>query len=64
MNSSVLDPFIGEQSIELPPVAGLAATSSTSLWHWYHAVYLVLAWQTAVVIWSFWWKAPVLSEQL
>ena len=60
MNSSVADAFVSEESVTLPPISSSLVTSHIFFyWHWYYAVYLFLAWQLAVVFWSFWWKAPV-----
>ncbi|EZF76664.1 hypothetical protein H105_02018 [Trichophyton soudanense CBS 452.61] len=44
----------------LPPFSKLASTIDSRgwNWHWYHVVYLLLAWQTAQILWKFWWKAP------
>ena len=59
MNSSVVDAFVSEKSVTLPPISGSLVGSHVFQWHWYYVVYLFLAWQLAVVFWSFWWKAPV-----
>ena len=59
MNSSVADAFVSEKSVTLPPISSSLVTSHIFHWHWYYVVYLFLAWQVAVVFWSFWWKAPV-----
>ncbi|EFE32897.1 uncharacterized protein ARB_00355 [Trichophyton benhamiae CBS 112371] len=44
----------------LPSFSKLASTVDSRgwNWHWYHVVYLFLAWQTAQILWKFWWKAP------
>ncbi|EGD98143.1 hypothetical protein TESG_05529 [Trichophyton tonsurans CBS 112818] len=44
----------------LPSFSKLASTVDSQgwNWHWYHVVYLFLSWQTAQILWKFWWKAP------
>ncbi|EFQ99667.1 hypothetical protein MGYG_02680 [Nannizzia gypsea CBS 118893] len=44
----------------LPSFSKLASTIDYRSWnwHWYHVVYLFLAWQVAQILWKFWWKAP------
>jgi len=57
---------VSEQSV-LVIFSRLSSISSLSFanpshdwyWHWYYAFYALLAWQTAALLWKFWWKAPV-----
>lgn len=68
MNLSAI--YLNFNSKSFIPVASMAFSSMSSWnllatlhgwhWQWYHIVYLLLAGQTAAVIWKFWWKAPVI----
>lgn len=32
-------------------------------WHWHYIIYSLLAWQTTMIFWKFWWKSPVRSTR-
>jgi hypothetical protein len=55
------DKVIAIAPLVLPSLRQLKHVSFfwSSSWQWMYLVYGVLAWQTAYILYTFWWKAPV-----
>lgn len=61
---------ISEQSVPvalmaLPLISSSDFVTDSCGWHWHlhYIIYSLLAWQTTMIFWKFWWKSPVRSTR-